>query len=425
MPIEGPVAIILAAGHGKRMKSELPKVLHPVCGRPLVSYVIEAARGAGARTILVVVGHGGEAVRMALGDEPDVRFAVQERQLGTGDAVRACRPGLEGYRGPALVLVGDEPLLRPEPLATLLDRQRVEAAGCLLGTAILPDPTGFGRIIRDAEGRFRAIVEQKDATPDERAVREVNPSCYVFDLPDLWDALDRLDTGNAQGEYYLTDAPRILMEMGRTVLAEPALDALDVLGINTRAHLAEAHALMQARIQSGWMAEGVTIVDPRNTSIDGRARIGPDSVIFPFSVIGGPVTIGRGCRVGPFAHVRAGTILGDGVEVGAFVEVNRSTLAEGTTARHLAYLGDANLGPGVNVGAGTITANFDGRVKSPTEVGAGAFLGAGSILIAPTKIGEDAIVGAGAVLTKGTEVPPGSTVIGVPARPLNPRPAKD
>jgi bifunctional UDP-N-acetylglucosamine pyrophosphorylase/glucosamine-1-phosphate N-acetyltransferase len=419
--MNGPVAIILAAGHGKRMRSDKAKVLHEVCGQPMIRYVVDAVREAGAKTIVVVVGYGADQVRAALDDESDILFATQDRQLGTGDAVRACRPLLGDFRGPALVLVGDEPLIRPEPLADLLARREAEDAACLLGTAIVPDPTGFGRILRDGAGRFLRIVEERDCSPEERAIREVNPSCYAFELPGLWDALERLDTGNAQGEYYLTDAPDLLQSMGRKVVALPCLEPDDILGVNTRQHLAQAHALLQSRIQNRLMDEGVSIIDPRNTYVDGRARVGRDSVIYPFSVITGRVEVGEGCRVGPFAHLREGTILGDGAEVGAFVEVNRSHLESGAMARHLAYLGDAHLGPMVNVGAGVITANFDGRDKHPTAIGAHAFLGSGSILVAPVSVGEGAVVGAGAVVTRNHDVPAGQTVVGVPARPHHPR----
>lgn len=417
--IQGPVAIILAAGHGKRMKSDKAKVLHEVCGRPMIRYVVEAARGAGARSILVVVGYGADQVRDALADEPDVLFATQESQLGTGDAVRSCRPLLEGYAGAALILVGDEPLIRPGPLADLLARREADRAACLLGTAIVPDPTGFGRILRDSAGRFLRIVEERDCSPEEKAIREVNPSCYVFELPGLWDALDRLDTGNSQGEYYLTDAPKWLESMGRKVVALPCLEPDDILGVNTRQHLAQAHAILQARIQERLMDEGVSIIDPRNTYVDGRATIGRDSVIYPFSVISGAVKVGVGCKVGPFAHLRDGTVLEDGAEVGAFVEVNRSRLESGATARHLAYLGDAHVGRSVNVGAGVITANYDGKAKHRTTIGEGAFLGSGSILVAPVSVGAGAFVGAGAVVTKNHDVEPGQTVVGIPARPLS------
>jgi bifunctional UDP-N-acetylglucosamine pyrophosphorylase/glucosamine-1-phosphate N-acetyltransferase len=414
----GPAAIILAAGQGKRMKSERAKVLHEVCGRPMIRYVVEAARGAGARTIVVVVGYGADQVRACLENEPDVLFATQERQLGTGDAVRACRRVLDDYRGPAMVLVGDEPLLRPEPLADLLARHRHDQAACLMGTALLPDPTGFGRILRDSAGRFLRIVEERDCTPEEKAIHEVNPSCYVFDLPGLWDALDRLDTRNAQGEYYLTDAPDLLQAMGRKVLALNVLQPDDILGVNTRQHLAQAHAIMQTRIQDHWMTEGVSIVDPRSTSIDGRARIGSDTTIFPFTVISGTVTIGRNCRVGPFAHLRDGTVLDDGAEVGAFVEVNRSHFEPNARARHLAYVGDTQLGAGANIGAGVITANFDGQRKSRTTIGPRAMVGSGAVLVAPVTVGAGATVGANALVSKNHHVADGQTVAGVPARPL-------
>ena len=423
--IQGPVSIILAAGHGKRMKSEKAKVLHEVCGRPMIRYVVEAARGAGAKSIVVVVGYGADQVRACLSGEPDVLFATQSQQLGTGDAVKVCRPLLEGYAGPALVLVGDEPLIRPQPLRDLLALQHKDRPACLLGTAIVPDPTGFGRILRDSAGRFLRIVEERDCNAEEKKIREVNPSCYVFDVPGLWDALDRLDTSNAQGEYYLTDAPALLESMKRKVVALPVLEPDDILGVNTRQHLAQAHAIMQQRIHDHWMTEGVSIVDPRNTYIDGRASIGRDTVIYPFTVINGNVAIGESCRVGPFTHLRDGTVLDNGAEVGAFVEVNRSHLETGAIARHLAYLGDARVGAGANIGALSATANFDGLTKSNTTIGAKAMIGAGSVLIAPVSIGAGAKVGAGAVVTRNHDVADGETVAGVPARPLSARTLKD
>ncbi|MFO0950861.1 MAG: sugar phosphate nucleotidyltransferase [Isosphaeraceae bacterium] len=379
------------------------------------------AREAGVSTVVVVVGYAADQVRQALDGEPGVLFATQHRQLGTGDAVRSCRELLEGYSGPALVLVGDEPLIRSGPLSDLLERHHAEQAACLLGTAVVPNPTGFGRILRDSAGRFLRIVEERDCNPEEKAIPEVNPSCYVFDLPGLWDALDRLTTSNAQGEYYLTDAPALLQSMGRKVLAQNVLHPDDILGVNTRQHLAEANAIMQARIQDHWMTEGVTIVDPRNTYIDGRATIGQDTIIFPFTVISGPVQVGPNCRIGPFTHLRPGADLESSVELGAFVEVSRSHLAEGARARHHAYLGDAEVGAFVNVGCGAITANFDGKEKHRTRIGENATIGSGAVLVAPVSVGAGATVGANAVVTGGTEVPPGATVAGVPARPIEVR----
>jgi bifunctional UDP-N-acetylglucosamine pyrophosphorylase/glucosamine-1-phosphate N-acetyltransferase len=416
--MQGPVAIILAAGQGKRMKSEKAKVLHEVCGQPMIRYVVDAARGAGAKTIVIVVGYAADQVHEFFRGEPDIHFVTQAEQLGTGHAVKVCRPLLAGYEGPALVLVGDEPLLRAEPLADLLQRQHTDQAACLLGTAVMDDPLGFGRILRDSAGRFLRIVEERDCTAEERALSEVNPSCYVFELPVLWNSLDQIRTNNVQGEYYLTDAPERLMAMGRKVVALNVLRADDVLGVNTREHLARAGAIMQSRIQDHWMTEGVTIVDPSNTYIDGRASIGRDSVIFPFTVISGAVTIGSHCLVGPFTHLRDGTVLGDRVETGAFVEIKASHLGSGTIARHLAYLGDAKIGKAVNIGATAVTANYDGARKSQTSIGDGSHVGAGAILVAPVTIGDNAVVGANAVVTKHQEVAGGQTVVGVPARPI-------
>jgi len=422
--MQGPVAIILAAGQGRRMKSEKAKVLHEVCGRPMIRYVVDAARGAGAKAIVVVVGYAADQIREYLQDEPDVLFANQTEQLGTGHAVKVCRALLADYQGPALILVGDVPLLRPQPLADLLELRDLDQAACLLGTAVLEDPTGFGRILRDAAGRFLRIVEERDCTPEERVLSEVNPSCYVFELPGLWDALDQVGTSNAQGEYYLTDVPEHLKRMGRKVVAINVLRADDTLGVNTRQHLAQAEAIMQARIQDHWMTEGVSIVDPRNTYIDGRSTIGRDTVIYPFTCITGTVKIGSDCRVGPFAHLRDGTVLDDGVEIGAYVEIKQSHLGRGTIARHLAYLGDSEVGEGVNIGATAITANFDGDRKSQTRIGDRSRIGAGAILVAPVNIGQGAVVGANSVVTRNQNVPDGQTVVGVPARPLErePRP---
>jgi bifunctional UDP-N-acetylglucosamine pyrophosphorylase/glucosamine-1-phosphate N-acetyltransferase len=419
--MQGPVAIILAAGHGKRMKSDRAKVLHEVCGLPMIRHVVGAVRGAGAKTTVVVVGYDADQVRACLDGEPDILFATQERQLGTGDAVRACQPVLAGYEGPALILVGDEPLIRPEPLADLLARQQQEQAAGLLGTAIVPDPSGFGRVLRDSAGRFLKIVEERDCTLEEKAIREVNPSCYVFELPILWDALSRLTTSNVQGEYYLTDAPALLLEMGRKAVALPVLEPNDILGVNTRQHLAQAHAIMQERIQDHWMTEGVSIIDPRNTQIDCRATIGRDTVIYPFTVISGTVSIGSNCRIGPFTHLRDGTVLEDGVTLGAFVEVSRSHIETGTVARHLAYLGNAEVGRNVNVGATAITANFDGRTKGTTTIGDNTMIGSGAILIAPLNVGAGAVIGANAVVPKGRDVPAGAVVAGVPAQTLKPQ----
>ena len=411
-----PVAIVLAAGKSTRMKSEKPKVLHDLCGLPLLSFVLDAVQQAGINRKIVVVGFGAAEVKASCAANAGVEFAVQDQQRGTGHAVMVCKEALKGHRGPVVVLAGDAPFVRSEMLAQLIDRYHKTQASAFVATAVVTNPFGYGRIVRDEAGNFDRIVEQKDAKPAEAAIQEINPSFYVFDGPLLFEALDSVRPENAQGEYYLTDVPGILKKQGKKVVAEALADEVDMYGINHRRHLGEAHALMQERIQGKLMDEGVTIVDPRSTSIDARALIGKETVIRPFSVISGPVSIGKNCKIGPFAHIRENVTLHDGAEVGAFVEIVRSTIGEGTCARHLAYLGDANIGKHVTIGAGAITANFDGKVKQSTSVADAVLLGAGSVLIAPVQVGSGAVVGAGAVVTRNHNVAPGEKVIGIPAR---------
>lgn len=416
--MKGPVAVILAAGQGKRMKSDKPKVLHEVCGQSMIRHVVNAAFGAGVSDVVVIVGQGADEVKASLAGTPNVHFALQERQHGTGDAVKSAQSVLSGYSGPVMILVGDEPCLRSGPLAELLEKQKESGVACLMGTSIVPDPTGYGRILRDTTGRFLRIIEQKDCTPEQAAITEVNPSCYVFTAPLLWQALEEVRPANAQGEYYLTDAPEILQRKGHEVQAIVTLEPDDILGINTRQHLAEAHAIMSLRILNRLMDEGVTVFDPRSTYVDSRAKIGADTVIYPYSVVDGEVTVGKNCRIGPFALIRHGTVLDDNVEIGAFVDIVRSEVGEGTLVRHLAYLGDTEVGKRVTVGAGAITANFDGRHKQQTKIGNHVTVGAGSVLVAPTSIGDRSKVGAGAVVTPARPVPPDTTVVGVPAQPI-------
>ncbi|QDU61158.1 Bifunctional protein GlmU [Planctomycetes bacterium Pan216] len=416
-----PAAIVLAAGKSTRMKSDLPKVLHELCGQPLLAYVLAALEGAGIRRKVLVVGYRGDLVRERFANTPGVEFVEQTEQKGTGHAVDCCRDAFVDHAGPVVVLAGDGPLIRAEMIEQMLQRSREGGMKAFLATATMSNPFGMGRIVRNAEGRFDRIVEQKDCTPEEAAIQEVNGSFYVFDSRSLFEALAEVKPANAQGEYYLTDVPGILRKRGDAVDAEILADEIDVHGVNHRRHLADAHVLMQQRIQSRHLDAGVTIVDPGNTYIDARAEIGRDTVIQPFTVIGGPATIGERCHLGPFAHVRAGTVLEEGAQVGAFVEIVRSTMGKGATAKHLAYLGDATLGEGVNVGAGLVTANYDQGVKSQTTVGDGAFLGSGAVLVAPVAVGAKSVVGAGAVVTKNQTIAEGEVVAGVPARPLEPK----
>ena len=417
-PVNEPVAIVMAAGKSTRMKSDTPKILHELCGQPVLQYVLDALTQAGIRRKLVVVGFQADLVKQAFANTPGVEFVLQAEQLGTGHAVMVCESALCEHQGSVIVIAGDQPMIRAELIADMLRRLKETNAKGLIATAIVPHPFGLGRILRDEKGNFIGIVEQKDATPEQAKINEINPSFYAFDGPLLFDSLRKVRPENAQKEYYLTDVPGILRSGGHTIVAEPLATETDMYGINHRGHLAEAHRLMQERIHQRHFDAGVTIVDPRTTSIDSRAQIGSDTIIYPNTVIGGPVRIGRHCRIGPFAHLRPETELADGVIVGAFVEVVRSKLGEGTAARHLAYLGDATLGEHVNVGGGCITANFDGGVKSQTTIGSGASLGSNAVLVAPVTIGENATVGAGAIVTKNDDVPAGATVVGSPARPM-------
>jgi len=305
-------AVVLAAGKGERMKSARPKVLHELCGRPMVDYALDAAREAGAKRIIVVVGHGAADVQAALARQHDVEFAVQADQLGTGHAVQMCCDHLARHDGPVLVLAGDAPLVRGSSLRQLVENQAADQASCVLGTAVVQNPADLGRIVRDSHGEFVAIVEYKDATDEQRAIHEINPAYYVFHASDLVRALTQITPNNKQKQYLLTDCPAVLLREGKRVRALQVFDEEESYGVNSRAQLAQAHECLQRRIHLHWMSQGVTIVDPRNTYIDPRATIGPDTVIMPFSCIEGPSEIGPECRVGPFAHVQPGTRLDAG-----------------------------------------------------------------------------------------------------------------
>jgi bifunctional UDP-N-acetylglucosamine pyrophosphorylase/glucosamine-1-phosphate N-acetyltransferase len=411
-------AIVLAAGEGKRMKSRRPKVLHTVLGAPLLRFPLDALDAAGIERKIVVVGVGREEVEKVFRGRPGIEFAIQDRPLGTGHAVLAAREALSGFEGDILVLPGDAPCVRPGFFQALLGAHSFRNDQATVVTAEAPDPAGYGRIVRDEEGRILDIVEDRDASEKERAIREVNASIYAFRAAALWPALERVENDNRAGEYYLTDVVRILFAEGRRVGTFSAPFS-EVEGVNDRRQLAEAARVLRERILIDLMREkGVTIVDPATTWIEVDVEIGPDTTIEPFSVIRRGARIGAGCHIGPFAQLGEGTVLEDGVEIGNFVEVKRTRAGAGAKAKHLAYLGDGQIGPGVNIGAGTIFCNYDGRKKHSTVVGEGAFLGSGSLLVAPVEIGPRAVLGAGAVVTRGKKVPAGETWVGVPARPV-------
>jgi len=394
------VAIILAAGVSSRMNTQLPKVLHEVCGRPMLAYVLDACRGVGVQKLYVVVGFGGDEVEEAFQGTDDIVWVKQTEQRGTAHAVLSCKQYLKDFQGQTLVLCGDGPLVRAEMLQTLIGKHEMERAAATLATAVLDDPTGYGRIVRDRYGNIQGIVEDANCTREELAIREVNPSYYLFNNQILFEAAEQVEPDNVKHEYYLTDAVSRIIATGHKVVAVTAVRPEEAVGVNSRAQLSVASKIMQRRIQQELMDHGVTIVDPDTTWIDARAKIGLDTVIEPFTYIHGEVRIGSGCRVGPFAYLRSGTVLEDDVVLGVFTEIKNSTLAEGVRARHHSYIGDANVGRNVNVGAGSITANFDGQKVNKTYIGDNCYVGSGAILIAPLVLKDGSHIAAGTVVSQ-------------------------
>lgn len=421
----GTTVVILAAGKGTRMKSETPKCLHELCGRSMLGWVLGAAEGLSPDRIVVVVGHGAAEVEAAARRElpgVDLQFVLQEPQLGTGHALQVAAPAL-GETERVVVTYGDMPLLSTESMQALVDAQMGAGAPGAVSilTAIIDDPTGYGRIIRREDGSFERIVEHKDASEEERMVNETNLGVYCFDRGTLDGDLERLDNNNAQGEYYITDLVGMADAGGRPVLPLVLEDAGEAQGVNDLGQLAEVRWQVQMRILEGHMAAGVRIMDPATTFIDHGVEIGCGTEILPCTVIRSGVKVGEGCEVGPFTHLRAGAVLEDTAEVGNFTEMKNSTLGSGSKAKHLSYLGDARIGAKANIGAGTIFANYDGKKKHPTTVGDGAFIGSGSIVVAPNEVPAAATTGAGAVITRSAEMQEGETWVGMPARKLTPK----
>jgi bifunctional UDP-N-acetylglucosamine pyrophosphorylase/glucosamine-1-phosphate N-acetyltransferase len=419
--------VILAAGLGKRMKSARPKVLHALCGRPMLAWVVDQARAIGPERILVVVGHGADEVEAALidaGQREHVKLVRQEPQLGTGHALQMCLPALGPDPGVVVVLYGDMPLLRPQSLTALLAMQARDALdGAALLTATPEDPRGYGRIVRAEDDRVECIVEERDCTDDERAIAEVNLGVYAFDGRALVRLLPKLQAKNAQGEYYLTDVIGLLVTEKKPVAALE-LDTVEgseeqeTIGVNTLSDLSDARWVLQMRIHQTHLDNGVFIEDPATTYIDHGVTIGTGTRILPCTVIRSGVTIGERCEVGPFTQLRAGTVLAEGAEVGNFVEGKNTRLGAHAKAKHLAYLGDATIGARANIGAGTVFANYDGKHKHTTVVGERTFVGSGTIIVAPNTLGAGSTTGAGAVVTRESGIQDGETWVGVPARPL-------
>ncbi|MCE9635387.1 MAG: NTP transferase domain-containing protein [Planctomycetes bacterium] len=426
MALNAPVAaVILAAGLGKRMKSSKPKVAFEICGRPMVRHVVEAVRALASGDdciaidrIVAVVGHGREHVEKALAPVAGVAFALQAEQRGTADAVASAIPALAGFEGTVLVLCGDVPLVAASTLRTLLDAHRAGGNAATILSVVLPSGAAYGRIVRDASGRFVAIREAKDATASERGICEINTGLYAFEASALRSALPRVGRSNAQGEYYLTDVPALLLADGLRVEALPRGTDDDVLGVNQFSELAEAATRMRHRILRDLMASGVQVTDPATTFIDAGVKIGAGTKILPCTVIEKDVEIGSGCEVGPFSHLRPGTVMADGAEVGNFVETKKTRIGARTKAKHLTYLGDAEIGADVNIGCGTITANYDGKNKHVTTIEDRVHIGSGTVLVAPVRVGLGATTGAGAIVTANRDVAAGDVVAGVPARSL-------
>lgn len=398
------------------MHSAKPKVLHEVCGRPMLFYPLEAARRIGIKRVIVVIGAGGLEVRRILAGLCE--FAWQRKPHGTGDAVLKCVSTLQRFNGDVVVLCGDAPLIQSITLEKLIARHRSKRAQATLLTAEVDDPYGYGRIVRDGQGAFQDIREDVDAGVGERKITEVNSGAYVFNWCILRKFLGQVGIGNRQGECYLTDVPRLISRAGLKVETVAADSADQIIGINTRVELAQVNKVMNSRILKQHALNGVTIVDPDTTYIEADVKIGKDTTIYPFSYIEKGVRIGRSCSIGPFAKIRSGSVIEDEAAVGSFVEVVRSKIGKRTNVKHLAYLGDAQVGRDVNVGAGTVTANFNGRTKQKTVIGDQAFIGCDTVLVAPVKVGSRAKTGAGAVILSGHHVKSGETVVGIPAKPL-------
>lgn len=423
-------AVILAAGKGTRMKSSLYKVLHPVCGKPMVEHVVDELEDAGVDQLVTVTGHGAEAVEEHLKERTS--YVLQEEQLGTAHAVMQTRQMLEGKKGTTIVACGDTPLIQGSTMQALMDHhEQMEAKASIL-TAVADDPAGYGRVVRGSSGEVVRIVEHKDADEAEKSIREINTGTYCFDNEALFHALSQVDNNNIQGEYYLPDVIGILQEEGETVSAWTTPDFSETIGVNDRVALSQAEKAMKRRINEHWMRQGVTIIDPENTYISKESVIGADTVIEPGTILRGSVHVGTSCQlgphseisnavigsetvvrqstvtdsevgnsvqIGPYAHIRPASSIGDEAKIGNFVEIKKASIGQGSKTSHLSYIGDAEVGKNVNIGCGSITVNYDGMDKHLTKIEDNVFIGCNSNLVAPVNVGKGAYVAAGSTIT--------------------------
>ena len=407
-------AIILAAGEGKRMKSKIPKILHEVCGKPMLSYILDLIGSLKIRDAVVVLGYKDRLIKSFLGS--NIKTIRQEKLLGTADAVRSTRKSV--HRNNILIIYADNPLIKRQTLDRLIKRHISSGASCTLLTAILDDPTGYGRIIRDEKNNISRIGEEKDISKTQKSIREINSGVYCFNNRALFRTLNKVKQNNKKREFYLTDVIKLLINSNRKIETVQVKDKKEVLGINSRKDLARANQIMRTRILDEFMSKGVTIIDPETTYINRDVRIGQDTIIYPYTMIENNVKIGKDCSIGPFCHIRENTEIKDYAKIGNFVEIVRSRIDKNTLAKHFSYIGDTKIGKRVNIGAGTVTANFNGRRKNRTIIKDGAFIGSGTVLIAPVKIGRKATTGAGSVVVKNRNVADHTIVVGVPARKI-------
>ncbi len=399
------------------MKSSRPKVLHEICGRPMLLYVLDLVEGLKVNNVVAVAGYKHQMLKPFF--RQGIKVAIQKKLLGTGDAVKEALSSLKNFKGPVLVLYADNPLLKKATITRLLKYHAENKCDATLLTATLDKPEGYGRILRDKYSSISGIVEEKDADAFQKEIKEINIGIFCFNKDRLGEALKEIRPDNRKKEYYLTDTVAVLYKKGFLVGGVKVEDAGEVLGINSRTDLAKANSIMQKRINEDLMRRGVTIVDPTSAFISYGTEIGPDTTIYPFTVIESDVKIGKRCLLGPFIHLREGTRIQDDVEAGNFLEIVRSRISSGTLAKHFAYLGDSRIGRKVNIGAGSVTANFDGKNKNITIIKDNAFLGSDTVLVAPVKIGRGAKTGAGSVVVKNQDIPDGEVVVGIPAKALN------